>query len=565
MKQNPVLKQKRNLNAFEEKILRNLSNNILSQSEFRSQNAFLEEGNTGNSPIKLITQSKPNSKNIGGKQWLKASGYESVITLNTETSNVFLGEKRHLVPEIRFHVGDSVYFCSDPKKLTTMFKKDAVPENVQLYLLNYGELTITLLQILNTINRGIKIEVNSQKEIAETFLPAKKGFLLIGETQAIKQLKDQLKLKPETGFYLGSLIEEKTLTIIHNKKQIVGFPLHDLVQDFLKIVPLTLPPNIAGPASFTPYTFKEKKNYSKETISLYKKVESKGGNEVHPKSAESTSGVALTDGSKGEILGLSVNDNGHLVYPDLELQGMVDMANAARKLTCKGIRPTIGSSGIYLDDQNPASILYLSGLKKMSRSLSISIENVSTLSSTVNLRGFITVAGIKHDQTHFNNNSFKSEGDFISILGSHRGELGMSLYLQMQGKDSEGILPGIDLNMESRIQEAVLTGIKGNLLHSATMVSGGGIAIAMAKTLANSEDGLGARIHFSRKLRKDELLFGETQGLVVISIAESDLMEFERICMNIGVPTTTVGRVTDEGKFTFNDLINISVNDIISR
>ncbi len=37
-------------------------------------------------------------------------------------------------------------------------------------------------------------------------------------------------------------------------------------------------------------------------------------------------------------------------------------------------------------------------------------------------------------------------------------------------------------------------------------------------------------------------------------------MEFERICMTIGVPSTTIGRVTDTDSFTFNDAINVKVD-----
>ncbi len=69
--------------------------------------------------------------------------------------------------------------------------------------------------------------------------------------------------------------------------------------------------------------------------------------------------------------------------------------------------------------------------------------------------------------------------------------------------------------------------------------------------------GLGARIHLSRKLRQDEMLFGETQGMVLVSIGERDLMEFERICTTIGIPSTTIGRVTNDSRFKFNDVVNI--------
>ena len=107
-----------------------------------------------------------------------------------------------------------------------------------------------------------------------------------------------------------------------------------------------------------------------------------------------------------------------------------------------------------------------------------------------------------------------------------------------------------------------MPGIAVGIIHSAVNVSRGGVAVAIANSLLLGADGLGARIHLSRKMRKDELLFGETQGLVVVTLCENDLIEFERICMTTGVPSTTIGRITDDSNYIFNDLINIPVKQL---
>ena len=116
--------------------------------------------------------------------------------------------------------------------------------------------------------------------------------------------------------------------------------------------------------------------------------------------------------------------------------------------------------------------------------------------------------------------------------------------------------------MENRLQDVVSQGINTKLIKSAVNVSAGGISIAIAKSLIASDEGLGARIHLSRKLKDEELLFGETQGLVIVTLSEEDIMEFERICMTIGVPSTTIGRVTDNDLFTFNEALKIEVDKL---
>ena len=148
------------------------------------------------------------------------------------------------------------------------------------------------------------------------------------------------------------------------------------------------------------------------------------------------------------------------------------------------------------------------------------------------------------------------------MLGSHRGELGGSTYLkEIHGKE-EGPPPASDLEVEQRIREILITGAKVGLISSAAAVSRGGLAVTVAQMILLSEDGIGARIHLSSKIRDDELLFGETQGLCVITVKEKDIMELERICMRIGVTCTAIGRVTDKALYTFNNLLSVKQSEL---
>ncbi|MEE8340986.1 MAG: AIR synthase-related protein, partial [Candidatus Neomarinimicrobiota bacterium] len=172
----------------------------------------------------------------------------------------------------------------------------------------------------------------------------------------------------------------------------------------------------------------------------------------------------------------------------------------------------------------------------------------------------ISAIGIHQQNSVKMDISFKYEGDFISLLGSHRGELRGSAYERYISVNESEILPSVDLRMENRLQDVVRQGINTNLIKSAVNVSTGGLSIAIAKSLIVSNSGLGARIHLSRKLKNEELLFGETQGLVVVSLSEEDIMEFERICITVGVPSTTIGRVTFNNLYAFNDLIKTKID-----
>jgi len=157
---------------------------------------------------------------------------------------------------------------------------------------------------------------------------------------------------------------------------------------------------------------------------------------------------------------------------------------------------------------------------------------------------------------------FKDVGDFILMLGSHRGELGCSVYARLKLGSADGPVPMVDLAMERQMREIVLTGNKVGLIKSVIHLSAGGLAATVAHALICGGTGLGARIHVSSKIRNDELLFGETEGLTIISVAEESIIEIERLCMNSGVPCTAIGRVTDNGIFTFNDLLKVKVEKL---
>ncbi len=257
-------------------------------------------------------------------------------------------------------------------------------------------------------------------------------------------------------------------------------------------------------------------------------------------------------------------DKNHLINIAPRLSGRISVANAVRRLACTGAKPKAMLIQNIFPKVNKESLWtaseLLQGQEEAIRELEIEIGNRSIDTFEDYWYQNISAIGIHQHNSVEMDFGFKQANDFISLLGSHRGELRGSAYERYIYANESDVLPSVDLRMEKRLQDVIIQGISTNLIKSAVNVSTGGISIAIAKSLIASENGIGARIHLSRKLKDEELLFGETQGLVVVSLSEEDIMEFERICMTIGVPSTTIGRVTDNGLFTFNDIIKTNVD-----
>ena len=261
--------------------------------------------------------------------------------------------------------------------------------------------------------------------------------------------------------------------------------------------------------------------------------------------------------------------SGRSSYLDPRTGGKCAVSGATRKVVCRGASPVAASVSVMLGDLQDPEVFYMfkemiEGIAEACREFQISVVNkdIKNKPDVTFPTPVIGVIGLMDGTSRLISHDFKTPNDFIIMLGSHRGELGGSEYQRVMSEKLEGPPPLVDVMMEQRVYEIVLMLNKVDLLKSACDVSSGGLAVALAHCLIASNDGLGARIHMSSKIREEELLFGETQGLFLITIDEDSLIEIERLCMRIGISCTAIGRVTDDGYFSFNKWIHTKVDKL---
>ncbi len=174
--------------------------------------------------------------------------------------------------------------------------------------------------------------------------------------------------------------------------------------------------------------------------------------------------------------------------------------------------------------------------------------------------------GLIDDLKYVTTSEFKDAGDFIVMLGTIKPELGGSEFLKTIHNKVSGNAPSIDLEFEKRVQETCLQAIRGGIVKSATDISDGGMAVAVAESLIRNKDkNLGASIYISRKMREVELLFSESQSVIFITINESNLLDLEKITSQNQVPSVTIGKVTDDGILKINEVVKIETKDMKKR
>jgi len=265
------------------------------------------------------------------------------------------------------------------------------------------------------------------------------------------------------------------------------------------------------------------------------------------------------------FLTIAFSEYNHFSTIDPGSAGEIAISNAVRSVRCAGANVI----GVIIQNTISTNSDFLSNSVSLNKSQDIAIKHfeLNVLSKKINLDSKmlsqdIAVIGNIPDKDVCLSPGFQCVDHFISILGSHKGELVGSVFQKCFPKSVGEHPVTIDLDMENKLGEVIKLGIESRLIQTATNVGKGGLSAAISSNLITSPDEMGARIHLSRKVKPEELLFGETHGLILISLREEDIMEFERICMNIGVPCTTIGRVTNTGRLTFNDMIDISTVEL---
>jgi hypothetical protein len=250
-----------------------------------------------------------------------------------------------------------------------------------------------------------------------------------------------------------------------------------------------------------------------------------------------------------------------------------------------GQKIKIGAKHIYQPDDQ-ALFYGLRSIADIVRQLAIEGSNVDSIRLITNVNNLAFLAGQQsviqafglreQTQTYFlrnleqnhhqvigigDNNHQKElslhESDFISVLGTIKGELGNSLYTEVTGLRSEQNQPIFDSTLEYNINQALVQAVSTGVIKKVITFSKGGLATALLGLYLELNCEYGIKIHISRKLKQEELLFGESFGSALVIIGEKELMEFQRICMLHGIPSSTIGRLQIKQEISVNNILTI--------
>jgi phosphoribosylformylglycinamidine synthase subunit PurL len=170
---------------------------------------------------------------------------------------------------------------------------------------------------------------------------------------------------------------------------------------------------------------------------------------------------------------------------------------------------------------------------------------------------------------------FRNDGDVILLLGKTRDDLGGSEYLKVLHYREQGSPPFLSLETEKALQDFVLNVIREGLVQSAHDCSDGGLAVALAECCVSApgkKRGAVVKLGLD-SLRRDALLFGESQSRIILSVKPDVAESVLNRSWDAGIPAGKIGTVggdrfvidVEKGQWSEGCRIDLPVDDVSDR
>ncbi len=239
-------------------------------------------------------------------------------------------------------------------------------------------------------------------------------------------------------------------------------------------------------------------------------------------------------------LAMALAGNGRWCYLDPKLGAMHAVAEAARKVACTGATPVAATNCLnFGNPEKPEIMAQLSaaidGIAEACTALGTPVTggNVSLYNETkgegIYPTPVIGIVGILDDVSKAVPSGFQQLGDYVILAlmnkqaSDWRTELGSSEFLRVIGSPLFGRPPQIDLDAALYCNKMLCDLAQAGLIHSATDVGSGGLAVTLAKASLANDIGIEAWLHSDGGDESaTQALFLESPGNVIVTCSEAN-------------------------------------------
>jgi phosphoribosylformylglycinamidine synthase II len=272
--------------------------------------------------------------------------------------------------------------------------------------------------------------------------------------------------------------------------------------------------------------------------------------------------VRLRLGESEKFIAISNDCNARYCYLNPRRGALIAMVECLRNLVCAGATPLAMTDNLNFGNPYKPENFYqlkecVEGLAEACRFFDVPVVggNVSLYNESpdgaIDPTPTVSVVGFIEREANITRQFARSAGERLVLLGGPPRELGGSQFLGVIHGLKTGDAPAVDLAAEKRLQDFILGRIGAGAVRAAHDLSEGGLLVAISEMLFGPES-LAAAVDLSGldAPRLDALLFGESQGRVVIAVAEGDLDGVVGAARDAGVPAAAIGTVTAGGSLS---------------
>ncbi len=290
------------------------------------------------------------------------------------------------------------------------------------------------------------------------------------------------------------------------------------------------------------------------------------------------SGCTVEPGSDAGVVKLSIaginkflaiaNDcNNRFCYLDPYAGAQIAFAECMRNLACSGAKALAVTDNLNFGNPNKPEAYHM--LKECVKGLAdaCSFFDVPVVGGNVSLYNehgegaidptpVVSMVGLIDQAEWVTRSGVNESGLDLILLGGLPDELGGSYYLQTNFGKKEGTCPAINLDAEKNLQDFLISQIEAGNIRAAHDLSEGGLLVCLSEMLFDSTE-IGASVSFENlghSGRLDALLFGESQGRVLIAVRPEDKEGVIQKAADIGLPAVLLGKTEN------SDQLKISVS-----
>jgi len=485
----------------------------------------------------------------------------------TMASAEFGKETEHKRPNVQ--VGDPF-----KEKLLLEACLEVMAKNLIVGIQDMGAagLTCSTTEMAAKGNMGIEIDLDRVPQREKGMTPyeimlseSQERMLLVAKKQEVEAVRAIFSKWDLDAVVIGKVVEGGRIKVSFHGEVVVDLPLQAIVD----LCPAYRRPNAPAPFPKTAATGTDLPSpadlgpalvrlLSSPTIADKEWVKRQYDHMVHINTIHLPGADAAVLRIKGLDKALAMTLDGNSLYSHLDPKtgAKIAVAEACRNLACVGARPIGVTNCLNFGNPEKPEVMRqfedtVDGLAEACRAFSIPVTggNVSFYNETEGVSIYPTpvlgIVGIVKDCAKATGPGFKQEGDSIVLLGENRAELGGSEYLKILFNLEKGTPPSIDLELEKRVQEVCLKAIEQGIVRSAHDTSEGGLAVCLAECSFLSEDRIGCEVDLHEDLHADDLLFGECQSRIVISVKKRSVKELLALAQKMRVKAAVIG--TTEG------------------